>query len=210
MAKILDQLFEDTPLTSVNIEEYDMAPAKDEHNDLGIEIVMFLRNILKNTDYKVKFDVYRYLQADLVNRFGYFKNGQKLERFVDGLKRFGASKTFIQKSLQHFAGLGVAQGSYAPDVFIIHKADDHNQFSIPLVVFEIISPNSLQNDLYYKPYFYETIGVQELFICQTTIRHGTIIRAFRLVANRYSDIQLEAEGYFSEVILNYIQKHWDF
>lgn len=82
--------------------------------------------------------------------------------------------------------------------FIIHKADDYDRFAITLVAIEIMSQNSQLHDLYFKPFFYETIGVQEYYICEVTRQQGTNVKAYRRVVERYEEMRLEREGYFSE------------
>jgi len=210
MKSIVQEIQEDrVPFLEQKMKkEFNMSPAGPEHYEMCFTIVTFLRNLVQSTDYKVLSDVYRYLDEDAINLFGEFKNGIGHNIFVDNLKRFNASDKFIGKKLNEFAGIGVAQGAYAPDVFVLHKDEVYNRFSIPQIVFEILSPNTFENDLHFKPYFYETIGVREYFICQTTRQQGTIIKAYHLVMERYEEIRLESQGYFSEVILNYLPQIW--
>ena len=210
MKSIAHEIQEDrVPLLEQKMkEEFNISPTNPEHSKLCFKILNFLNDVLLSTEYDVLFDVYRYLDEDAINLFGEFKNGIGHNIFVNNLKRFNASDKFIEKKLNEFAGVGVAQGAYAPDVFVLHKDEVYNKFSIPQIVFEILSPNTFENDLHFKPYFYETIGVREYFICQTTREQGTIIKAYHLVMERYEEIRLESQGYFSEAILNYLPQIW--
>lgn len=200
---------EKIPLFEIKMKkEYNMSPTGPQHNKLCLKIYSYLNEILSESDYDVLIDVYKYLDEDTINLFGNFKNSVGTEIFISNLQRFGAPKKLIEKKLHEYAGTGVAQGIYAPDVFVIRKDDVYERFSIPLLAFEVISDNSLENDLYFKPYFYETIGVQEYYICQSTRTRGTIIKAYHLVMDRYEEKRLEKQGYFSEVLLNYIPQVW--
>jgi len=208
---IIEKRKEKIPFIEIKMKkEYDMSPTGPEHSELCFAIATYLKYLVSTTDYKILYDVYRYLDEDTLNLFGDFKHGVAHKKFVENLQRFGASKNFIKQKLQEYAGTGVAQGTYAPDVFVLHKDEVYNRFSIPLMIFEVLSYNKKENDLYFKPYFYETIGVQEYYICQSTRSQGTVIKAYRLVMERYEEMRLENQGYFSEVLLNYIPQVWQF
>jgi hypothetical protein len=197
------------PLSTI-YEEFNMSPARDPHNDFVGALYRKLWLILEDTEYTVKFDTFRYLDDWQINAFGDFKNMMNLENFVAGLKRFGASNRFIQSKLDEYTGVGTIPPGYAPDVFIVEKAERNNEFGIPLVVFEVMSSQSRQNDLWYKPLFYETIGVQEYFIGESSLEQtGTIVRAYRLVDKQYQPVPLENDRYFSEVIKQFLPKEWE-
>ncbi len=198
------------PLPLSNIyEEFNMSPARDPHNDFVGAIYRKLWALLENTEFTVKLDTFRYLDDWLVNAFGDFKNVANLENFIAGLTRFGAPKRFIQSKLDEYTGVGTVPPGYAPDVFIVEKAERNNEFGIPLVVFEVISFQSRQNDLYFKPFFYETIGVKECFICESSLDSNTIVRAYRLQDKLYQSIPLQDDRYFSEVIGHFLPKVWE-
>ncbi|MDZ7262919.1 MAG: Uma2 family endonuclease [candidate division KSB1 bacterium] len=209
MAEAFEEIIKEVPPSVIRLKkEYGMSPTGAEHSTVSFEIASFLKKLIKHKDYEVLFDVYRYLDPETANLFGNFKHAVNLESFINGLSKFGASKKFIQKKLDEFTGVGVIQGTYAPDICVISKEDKFNPFSIPVMVFEVISPNSREQDLYFKPYFYETIGVKELFICEASKQEGTVVKAYRLIVNEYDDIPLEKQGYFSEVLLSYLPKVW--
>jgi hypothetical protein len=190
-------------------EEYNMSPALDPHGDFCTEICSFLRQTLKGKPFRVKQDIYRFLEPDTISRFGDFKLGVGTQFFILRLKHFGASKAFIQQKLKEFARSGTAPGTYAPDVFVVRKEDSHDRFSIPLLAFEVISTESREDDLYFKTVYYETIGVKEYFIGEADIDSGAIVKAFRLVDDEYAKISLHAQkGFFSEVTGCYIPKNW--
>lgn len=208
---IIEKRKEKIPFIEIKMKkEYDMSPTGPEHYWLCRAITKFLEELVLSTDYAIMSDVYRYLTENTLNLFGDFKHGVAHKKFIENLQRFGASKNFIKQKIQEYAGTGVAQGTYAPDVFVLHKDEVFNRFSIPLMIFEVISYNKKENDLYFKPYFYETIGVQEYYICQSTRTRGTVIKAYHLVMERYEEMRLEKQGYFSEVLLNYIPQVWQF
>jgi hypothetical protein len=190
-------------------EEFNMSPARDPHNNFMGKVFTKLDRMLENSDLVPKLDTFRYLDDWLINAFGDFKNVMHLENFVAGLRRFGASQNFIQKKIEEYTGVGTISPGYAPDVFIVEKAEKNNEFGIPLMVFEIISKQSRENDLWFKPYFYETIGVREYFVGEADLEIGTMIRAYRLEKNLYVPIQLESNGYFSQVIGGFLPKRWD-
>jgi hypothetical protein len=204
---MIDILEKRLPLSQI-YEEFNMSPARDPHNNIVGEIYHRLRLLLDTTEFAVKHDTFRYLDDWLINAFGDFKNLVNLENFVAGLTRFGASKKFIQSKLDEYSGVGTAPMGYAPDVFIVEKAERNNEFAVPVVVFEVISAQSRQHDLFYKPYFYETIGVRECFICEPSLEAGTIIRAYRAENKIYQSITLEDDRYFSEAIGKYLPKVW--
>lgn len=206
---MVEVLEKELPLSKI-YEEFNMSPARDPHNNFVSELHFQLRLLLENTDFAVKIDTFRYLDDWLINAFGDFKQVMNLENFVAGLTRFGAPKRFIQNKLEEYTGVGTAPMGYAPDVFIVEKAERNNEFGIPLVVFEVISKQSRQHDLYYKPYFYETIGVRECFICEASLEGGTIMRAYRLQDKLYQPIPLQDERYFSEVIGHFLPKVWNY
>jgi len=209
MAEVIEEILEQLPPEILRMQkEYGMSPTGDEHSNLSFEIAAFFREELAGSDFKIKQDVYRYLTPDTANIFGNFKNSVGVDKFVKGLERFNAPKEFISRKIEDFSESGVIQAAYAPDIFIVHKNDDYNRFAIPLVVFEIMSQNSQQHDLYFKPFFYETIGVQEFYICEAMRQQGTIVKAYRRVLERYEDMPLERNGYFSEAILRYIPRVW--
>jgi len=206
---IAKQKEEKIPLIEIKMKrEYNISPTGPEHFELRFSIVTFLDGLVLSTDYSVLSDVYRYLDEDTCNLFGDFKHGVAHEKFIENLQRFGASKSFIKQKLQDYARTGVAQGTYAPDVFVLHKDEVYNRFSIPLIVLEVLAHNKKEDDLYFKPYYYETIGVQEYYICQSTRTRGTIIKAYHLVMERYEEKRLEKQGYFSEILLNYVPQVW--
>jgi hypothetical protein len=201
------------PLSSI-YEEFNMSPARDPHNDFVGALYRKLWPLLEDTEFTVKFDTFRYLDDWLINAFGDFKNVVNLNTFVAGLRRFGASKRFIQSKLDEYTGMGTIPMGYAPDVFIVEKAERDNEFGIPLVVFEVISTQSRQNDLCFKPFFYETIGVREMFVCEPGeridyARTGTIIKAYRLQDKLYQPIPCENDSYFSEVIGLGLPRMWE-
>ena len=90
--------------------------------------------------------------------------------------------------------------------------DQHNEFvrfSIPLLTIEIVSESSRENDLYFKPYFYETLGVQEFFVGETQEEIGNIVRGYRLEKGKYRPITSEHKGYYSEVAGHFIPQAWE-
>lgn len=186
-----------------------MSPARDYHNNFVWRVCAHLDRLLENTDLAPKLDTFRYLDDWQANAFGDFKNVMKLENFVEGLRRFGASQRFIKSKLDEYTGVGTIHSAYAPDVFVVEKSERNNEFGVPLLVFEIISKQSRENDLWFKPYFYETIGVREYFVGEADVEIGTIIRAYRLENNLYTPILLENDGYFSQVIGSLLPKRWD-
>ena len=209
MAEVMEKIQQQLPPEILRMQkEYGMTPTRYEHNKLSFKIASYLDSELEGTDYSVVQDVYRYLTPDVANLFGNFKNGVGEENFIRGLERYNAPKEFIRRKVEAFSESGVIQAAYAPDIFIIHEADEYDQFAIPLVVFEIMSQNSRQHDLYFKPFFYETIGVQEFYIFETTRRQGSIIKAYRRVDERYEEMRLARDGYFSEAILRQIPRFW--
>jgi hypothetical protein len=208
MPEVLERLERPSPLSPI-YEEFNMSPAKYPHNSFAGKIYSRLDRLLENTPLIPQFDTFRYLEDWLINAFGDFKNAMKLEDFVAGLRRFGASNAFIQRKLDEYTGVGTIYPGYAPDVFVVEEAERSNEFGIPLVVFEVISTQSRNNDLHFKPYFYETIGVREFFVGEPTGETaGTIIRAYRLENNIYQPIPLENDGYLSEVIGHSIPRVW--
>jgi len=104
----------------------------------------------------------------------------------------------------------LTQGVYAPDVFAVHQEDGNDRFAIPPVVFEIISRNSREDDLYFKAVFYETIGVKEYFIGEGGINCGRILKAYRAADREFVKIAPRAGGYFSEVPGCQIPKKWNY
>ena len=206
MAEVLERV----PTIFQVHEEFDMSSAKDFHNEFAGQIYHELKTQLQGTEYVAKFDIFRYLDDWQINSFGDFKNMIQVENFVAGLKRFGAAKRFIKHKLDEFAGMGTASGTYAPDVFVTEKAERHNEFHVPLLVIEILSQHSRENDLHFKPYFYETIGVQEYFIGEAGVETGTLIKGYRRVEERYQPLPLEKEGYFSEVLNFALPREWTF
>jgi hypothetical protein len=191
-------------------EEYGMSPVADPHGDFCMQLSSFLLQTLKGKPFRVKVDIFRYLDADTINLFGNFKLGIDIDSFIRRLKHFGASKDFIQQKLQEFARTGTAQGVYAPDVFVVRQKDGHDRFAIPLVVFEIISPNSREDDLFFKAVFYETIGVKEYFIGEGGINCGKLLKAFRATDREFVKIAPRASGYFSKVLGCQIPKKWNY
>ncbi len=188
-----------------------MSPARDPHNNFVGKIYARLDRLLENSELTPKLDTFRYLDDWLINGFGDFKNVMHLENFVAGLRRFGASQRFIKHKLDEYTGVGTIYPGYAPDVFVVEKAERNNEFGIPLVVFEIISTQSRENDLWFKPFFYETIGVRELFVGEAELRleTGAIVRAYRLENGIYQSIALENDGYYSQVIGHLIPREWE-
>jgi hypothetical protein len=198
------------PLPLSNIyEEFNMSPARDPHNDFVGAIYRRLWTLLENTELTVKLDTFRYLDDWLVNAFGDFKNVANLENFIAGMSRFGATKRFIQSKLDEYTGVGTVPPGYAPDVFVVEKAERNNEFGIPLAVFEVISTQSRQNDLYFKPFFYETIGVRECFIGESSVDANSILRAYRLENKLYQPIPPGDDRYFSEVIGHFLPRVWE-
>jgi hypothetical protein len=191
-------------------EEYGMSPVLDPHGDFCLEISSFLRQKLKGKSVRIKMDIFRYLDGEVISRFGDFKLGIGIDHFIQRLKHFGASRKFIQQKLQEFARTGTAQGVYAPDVFVVRKQDSHDRFSIPLVVFEVISQNSREDDLYFKTVFYETIGVKEYFIGEGGINCGTMIKAFRAVDNEFAKISPKANAFASLALGCKLPKDWQY
>lgn len=181
-------------------EEFDMSPAKDFHNEFLFKMSQEIDRILAGTSYVVKIDTFRYLEDWLINSFGDFKNALHLEKFVAELKRFGAPKSFIKSKLNEYAGMGMISPGYAPDIFVTEKAQRHNEFGVPLLAMEIISRHSRETDLFYKPYFYETIGVEEYFVGEASIEYGTIVKAYRLVKGRFKPITAKRKQYYSTVL----------
>ncbi len=186
-----------------------MSPARDYHNNFAFRICAFFDRALEQSELTPKFDTFRYLDDWLINAFGDFKNAARLEGFIAGLRRFGASHRFIQKKLEEYTGMGTIHPGYAPDIFIVEKTQRNNEFAVPLLVFEITSKHSRENDLFFKPYFYESLGVQEYFIGEPEIETGTIIRAYRLEKNLYQPILPEGEAYFSIVLGLVLPKYWE-
>jgi len=191
-------------------EEYGMSPVMDPHGDFCAQIHLFLHKALESKPFRIKMDIFRYLDGEVISRFGDFKLGIGIDHFIQRLKHFGASKKFIQQKLQEFARTGTAQGVYAPDVFVVRKQDSHDRFSIPLIVFEVISQNSREDDLYFKTVFYETIGVKEYFIGEGGINCGTIIKAFRAVDNGFAKISPKANVFLSTALGCKIPKNWQY
>jgi hypothetical protein len=196
------------PTISKIHEEFDMSPAKDYHNEVLFKISREMDRLLKDTDYIVKIDTFRYLEDWQINIFGDFKNMMNLEQFVAGLTRFGASKRFIKQKIDEYAGMGMMSPGYAPDIFVTERAERHNEFGVPLFVIEILSQFSRENDLYFKPYFYETIGVREYFISEAFEDHGKLVKGYRLVENRYQPIALDGEQYHSELFGLSLPRVW--
>ncbi len=189
-------------------QEYDMSPAKDFHNEFMAQIHLDLAHRLKGSSSFAKIDTFRYLEDWLINSFGDFKNAVQLENFIAGLTRFGAPKSFIRHKLKEYGGMGMASSGYAPDVFIVDRAQRHNEFGIPLLTLEILSQNSRKTDLYFKPYFYETIGVREYFIGEANAQQGTLLQGYCLKEEEYQPIPLENERYYSEVLGDYLPQVW--
>lgn len=187
-----------------------MSPVADLHGDFCLELSAFLFQALKGKSLRVKVDIFRYLDADTINRFGNFKLGLDIDPFVERLKHFGASKNFIQRKLEEFSRTGTAQGVYAPDVFVVRQSDANDRFAIPLVVFEIVSTNSREDDLYFKTVFYETIGVQEYYIGEGRIRSGKILQAYQRVDKKFAKTAPRAEGFFSKTLGCQIPKKWTY
>ena len=198
-----------TPLSKVH-EEFGMSPARDPHNDFVGQLYFQLRVLLGNSSLMVKIDTFRYLDDWLINSFGDFKNVMNLDRFTNGLKRFGASMAFIQSKLREYAGAGTIPPGYAPDVFITSTETRSDQFAIPLAVFEVVSQYSREHDFHFKPFFYETIGVREYFICESKGETGVISRAYRLQENEYAPIPLEQGNYASEIVGQPLPRIWTF
>jgi len=196
------------PLSAI-YKEFDLSPTGDQHNDFVGELFVKLRRLLEKPNLVVKLNTFRYLDDWQINTFGDFKNVMNLENFVAGLIRFGASKKFIQSKLDEYTGVGTAPMGYAPDVFIVEKSEQNNEFAVPLVVFEVISKQSRQHDIFYKPFFYETIGVKECFICEALLEAGTIVRAYRLENKQYQPIAKQDDRYFSEVIGQFLPRVWE-
>jgi hypothetical protein len=187
-----------------------MSPVADPHGDFCMQLSSFLLQTLKGKPLRVKVDIFRYLDADTINLFGNFKLGIDIDPFIRRLKHFGAPKDFIQQKLQEFARTGTAQGVYAPDVFVVRQKDGHDRFAIPLVVFEIISPNSCEDDLFFKAVFYETIGVKEYFIGEGGINCGKILKAYQAIAGEFAKTPLHGRGYFSKMLGCQIPKKWNY
>lgn len=187
-----------------------MSPAADLHGDFCLHLSSFLLQTLKGKPFRVKVDIFRYLDADTINRFGNFKLGIDIGSFIRRLKHFGASKDFIQQKLQEFSRTGTAQGVYAPDVFVVRQGDGNDRFAIPLVVFEITSANSREDDLYFKSVFYETIGVKEYFIGAGGINCGKILQAYRTADREFVKITPHGGGYFSEALGCQIPQKWNY
>ncbi len=204
----MPEVLEKVPTIFQIHEEFDIAPRKDSHSDFAGRIYCELMNRLENTEYLAKFDTFRYLDDWQINSFGDFKNMIQIENFVAGLRRFGASPRFIKQKLEEFAGMGTASGTYAPDIFVTERTERHNEFRVPLLVIEILSQHSREHDLHFKPYFYETIGVQEYFIGEAGVETGTLIKGYRRVDERYQPIPLEETQYFSAVINSHLPRHW--
>jgi len=196
------------PLSPIH-KKFNLSPTGDRHNDFVGELFVKLHRLLEKTRLVVKLNTLRYLDDWQINAFGDFKNVMNLENFVAGLIRFDASSKFIQNKLDEYTGVGTAPMGYAPDIFIVDKADNNNEFGIPLVVFEVISSQSRQHDLFYKPFFYEMIGVKECFICEASLEAGTIVRAYRLENKQYQSIAKQDDRYFSEVIGQFLPRVWE-
>jgi len=186
-----------------------MSPARDYHNNFGLKVYTYLDRFLENSELVPKFDTFRYLEDWLVNAFGDFKNLMRLEGFAAGLQRFGAPQRFIQDKINEYAGVGTIHPGYAPDVFVVEKAERNNEFGIPLLAVEIISAHSREHDLWFKPYFYETIGVRELFVGEPSEEIGTIVRAYRLENSLYQPIPLQGGAYYSQVIGHTLPQEWE-
>ncbi len=198
-----------TPLLSPIYEEFNMSPAGDFHNNFVWQLGLYLDRILTNSEFIPKVDTFRYLDDWQINAFGDFKKAVQLENFIAGLRRFGASQRFIQSKIDEYTGVGTIHPGYAPDIFVVEKSERNNEFGVPLVAFEIISKQSREHDLWFKPFFYETIGVQEYFVGEPEIETGTIVRAYRLEGNNYQAITLESKGYFSKALGHFLPKNWE-
>jgi len=185
-----------------------MSPARDQHNEFVYEITAHLNQRFKGRNLTAKFDTFRYLDDWLINAFGDFNNMVGMEKFINGLKRFGASAKFIQERIDEYSASGSISPGYAPDVLVVEKSERHNRFSIPLLTCEIVSDSSRQHDLYFMPYFYETIGVREFFIGETEEETGKIVRGYRLTDGQYRPIMPEPEGYYSEVAGEVLSRVW--
>jgi len=196
----MPEVLESYPTLTQIFEEFDMSPAKDFHNEFVGKMYLVLDRILAGSQHVVKIDTFRYLDGELINVFGDFKTAVNLENFVAGMKRFGAPKKLIQKKIDEYAGMGLASAVYAPDLFVTTRAERRNEFGVPLLTMEILSYKSRDNDLYYKPFFYETIGVREYFIGEASIEYGRIIKAYRLVRGRFQLIPRHKNQYDSKVL----------
>jgi hypothetical protein len=196
------------PLSPI-YQEFNIFPTGDFHNNLVGRIMIYLAQCLKDIHLTLSYDTIRYLDDWQINAFGDFKKGVQLENFIAGLRRFGATQHFIQSKLDEYTGMGTIHPGCAPDIFVVEKAERNNEFGIPLLAFEIISRQSREHDLWFKPFFYETIGVQEYFVGEPSIETGAIVRAYRLEGNRYHAITLESAGYYSKVLGHFLPREWE-
>jgi len=185
-----------------------MSPARDQHNEFVYEITSYLNQLFRGKNLVAKFDTFRYLEDWQINAFGDFKNALGLDNFIAGLKRFGASNHFVQQKLSEFAALGTIPPGYAPDVLVVEKTERHNRFSTPLLTVEIVSQSSNVSDTYFKPCFYEIIGVREFFLGETEEVTGTIFRGYRVVNGQYQEIPREDGAYYSEVAGHFLPIAW--
>jgi hypothetical protein len=51
--------------------------------------------------------------------------------------------------------------------------------------------------------------VREYFVGEPQVETGSIIRAYRLENNLYTSIELQSDGYFSQVMGSLLPKRWD-
>ena len=195
-------------------KELGMAAAADPHAFMTKFLHLFLEEAVKGSDLFVTLDVFRYLDDEVLSRFGDFRLRANIEAFVERFRRFGADDEFVQNKLKDFAAVRKPQSTYAADLHVSTRREAKNRFAIPLLAIEIISPASDEDDLFYMPAFYELIGVKEYFIFEATFQQGTLIKGYRLVGDSakfrlYREIAPQAAGYFSEVLNRHIPITWE-
>lgn len=185
-----------------------MAPAGEEHNVLMVDLCQHLEICLKK-EFLVLADVFRYLTEDQTNLIANLEKAD-VGRLIEGLRRFGADDKYIQNLLDILSRQKAPSGTYAPAVCVLRKEDRENRFAVPLWVAEILSPATRQDDLYYRPYFYETIGVPEyvIFVLNEVQREGHILKAYYRVQNVYQEKQLDGEEYVSPILSISLPRRW--
>jgi hypothetical protein len=215
MAQPLAQPYYEIPEILNPLEkELGMAAAADPHALMAKVLLYFLDNAVKGSDLFVMLDVFRYLDDEVLGRFGDFRSRANIEAFVERCRRFGANDEFVQNKLEAFTATGKPQNVYAADLHVSSKKEAKNRFAIPLLTIEITSPASYEDDLFYLPAYYELIGVKEYFIFDATFEQGTLLKGYRVVGDPpkfrlYKEISPEAAGYFSEVLNRHLPINWE-
>jgi hypothetical protein len=185
-----------------------MAPAGEEHNVLMVDLCQYLKMRLEK-EFLVLADVFRYLTEDQINLIANLEKAD-VGRLIEGLRRFGADDKYIQNLLDTLSRQKAPSGTYAPDVCVLRKEDRGNRFAVPLWVAEILSPATRQDDLYYRSYFYETIGVPEyvILVLNEVQKEGQILKAYHRMQNVYQERPLNREEYLSPVLSISMPRRW--